>query len=168
MYYLYCLKEYLVFRNEVPDEAMKPFISSIFFFYSTDFGKMSQLSIKGRNLVLQLNADGKSQREIAEELGCSKTFVFRNYYWAQELIYLMDVSQIFHQANVVTIHFVPKGTEGKHCLSWQTILPWAEQLKTVKTLFEMLQNLVNQETCSAGFPYKLLDQRSGKDSSVFC
>ena len=123
MYYLYCLKEYLVFRNEVPDEAMKPFISSIFFFYSTDFGKMSQLLIKGRNLVLQLNADGKSQREIAEELGCSKTVVFRNYYWAQELIYLMDVSQIFHQANVVTIHFVPKGTEGKHCLSWQTILP---------------------------------------------
>ena len=75
---------------------------------------MSQLSIKGRNRVLQLNADGKSQREIAEELGCSKTVVFRNYYSAQQLIYLMDVSQIFHQANVVTIHFVPKGTEGKH------------------------------------------------------
>ena len=38
---------------------------------------MSQLSIKGRNRVLQLNADGKSQKEISEELGCSKTGILR-------------------------------------------------------------------------------------------
>ena len=39
---------------------------------------MSQLSIKGRNRVLQLNADGESQKEIAEELGCPKTAIVRN------------------------------------------------------------------------------------------
>ena len=45
--------------------------------YSTDFVKMPQLSTEGRNCVLQLNADGKSQKEIAEELGCSKTGILR-------------------------------------------------------------------------------------------
>ena len=45
--------------------------------YSTDFVKMPQLSTEGRNCVLQLNADGKSQKEIAEELGCSKSGIFR-------------------------------------------------------------------------------------------
>ena len=38
---------------------------------------MPQLSTEGRNRVLQLNADGKSQKEIAEELGCSKTGILR-------------------------------------------------------------------------------------------
>ena len=38
---------------------------------------MPQLSTKGRNCVLQLNADGKSQKEKAAELGCSKSDIFR-------------------------------------------------------------------------------------------